>query len=63
MGMPNHVDDRLLIIDCADKHHPLLRRWSRQRCDAYRNAGWTISGETVQSPLDTFLDSRPEVHR
>ena len=54
-------DARLLVIDCRDEHHPLLRRWGRQRRAAYAAAGWAVAGEPVLGPLDRFLATRPEV--
>ena len=56
-------DRRLLLVDFLDRHHPVLRRWSRQRQQAYRDAGWNITGEAPQTPLDKFLATRPEVLR
>jgi hypothetical protein len=51
---------RLLLIDFSDRHHPLLRRWSRQRQEAYQDKGWHIVGNEM-TPLDRFLASRPVV--
>jgi hypothetical protein len=54
---------RLLLIDFLDRHHPLLRKWSRQRQQAYRDASWGIACEPPQAALDRFLATRPEVLR
>jgi len=51
----------LTVIDFTDKHHPLLRRWSRQRKDAYREQGWTIHGERIPTDLERFVAALPEV--
>lgn len=51
----------LTVIDFADKHHPLLRRWSRQRKEAYREQGWLIHGERVPTDLERFVAALPEV--
>jgi hypothetical protein len=56
-------DRRLLLVDFLDRHHPVLRRWSRQRQQAYRDAGWAIVGEAPLTALDRFLATRPEVLR
>jgi hypothetical protein len=61
LRVPYSKDCRLLVVDCDDEHHPLLRRHSRQRRDAYREAGWSVAGEESLSPLDHFLATRPEV--
>ncbi len=63
MRVRNGQDRRLLVIDFLDRHHPVLRKWSRQRQEAYRGAGWGVVGETPPSPLDRFLATRPEVLR
>ena len=52
----------LAVIDCADRHHPALRRSSNARRAAYRAAGWSVSGEAELTLLDRFLAHRPEVH-
>ena len=60
--MPNDDDDaRLLLIDFEDRHHPVLRRWSRQRRVAYMHADWTILGAGAPSLMDRFVAERPEV--
>jgi hypothetical protein len=38
---------RLLLIDFADHHHPVLRRWSRRRQQSYDERGWCRAGETA----------------
>ena len=50
---------RLLLIDFIDRQHPLLRRWSRQRREAYTAAGWKVAGEE-KTPLERFIATRPE---
>ena len=51
-----------LILDFADKHHPLLRRWARQRKQDYVAQGWDTGDEDIEaSPLEQFLSTRPEV--
>jgi hypothetical protein len=51
----------LLLIDFHDRHHPLLRRWSRQRQDAYTERGWYAPGvDPVQARVEQFLASRRE---
>jgi len=58
---PPGTQERLLVIDCQDRHHPVLRSLSGERREAYVAAGWRIHGETESSPLDSFLATRPEV--
>lgn len=31
---------QMTVVDIRDRHHPLLRRWSRMRREAYIDAGW-----------------------
>jgi hypothetical protein len=52
---------RLLVIDCADRHHAALRTRAKGRRAAYVAAGWVVAGEPELSPLDRFLAGRPEV--
>ncbi len=49
----------LLVVDCDDRHHPLLRRWSKQRCDAYVLEGWAFAGEPTPTPLEEFFAISP----
>jgi hypothetical protein len=46
----------LLLIDLNDRHHPLLRRWSRWRQEAYAERGWFAPGvDPVQGHVERFL--------
>ena len=51
----------LLLVDFTDKHHPQLRRRSRQRRNEYLDAGWSIAGEERLTVLERFLATRPQV--
>ena len=51
----------MCIIDCHDRHHPMLRNLSQARKCAYLDAGWQVAGEPEQAPLDRFLATCPEV--
>ncbi|WP_439627012.1 hypothetical protein [Gemmata sp.] len=59
--VPHGTENRLLVIDTADRHHPALRTAAGNRKAAYRASGWSIVGEPALSPLDRFLAERPEV--
>jgi hypothetical protein len=49
----------MLLIDCHDQHHPLLRRQSRARLQAYEERGWNAPGiDLVQARVEQFLASR-----
>ena len=49
----------LLLIDFNDRHHRQLRRWSRQRRDAYDLADWHPAGvDPLQARLRRFLKTR-----
>ncbi len=63
LSVPCKSTHRMLLIDFRDEHHPVLRRWSKQRRMAYVEADWSVVGEEERSPLWKFLDSRPEVCR
>lgn len=63
LRVKNGKEGSLLLIDFRDQHHPVLRQWSRQRQEAYLEAGWSVAGVKTQSPLDRFLATRPEVVR
>ena len=52
---------RLLLIDVRDENHPLLRRWSATRRQAYVAATWSVAGAVAQTPLEQFLATRPRV--
>jgi hypothetical protein len=60
LRQPHHKDRRLLLIDFRDRHHPVLRQWSRQRLESYQDQGWSIAGNEM-TPLDRFLATRPTV--
>ncbi|NLY01907.1 MAG: hypothetical protein GXY83_37965 [Rhodopirellula sp.] len=50
----------LILVDFADRHHPQLRRWSRQRQVAYVENDWLLPGvDPVQSRIEHFLATRP----
>lgn len=42
--LDNTSDHWLLLVDFEDRHHPALRRRSRMRHRAYREAGWYAPG-------------------
>lgn len=52
---------RLVIVDCDDRHHYLLRRWTRERRQAYLRVGFDVAGEVPKSPLDRFVADRPDI--
>jgi hypothetical protein len=55
---------RLLLIDFDDKHHPIFRRWSRQRWAAYSEHGWYAPGvDPVLARIERFLTTRPTILR
>ena len=43
LGHPR-VDDDLLMIDLDDRHHPLVRKWTRGRKAAYLATDWNLIG-------------------
>jgi hypothetical protein len=50
----------LLLVDPSDRHHPLLRRWARERREAYAERGWFGVGvDPVQARVEAFLAGRP----
>jgi hypothetical protein len=52
---------RLLLVDFADRHHPLLRRQSRLRHQAYVELGWFGAGvDPMDARIDRFVASRPK---
>jgi hypothetical protein len=52
---------RLLLLDVEDRHHPLLRRWARQRHNAYRECGWFAPGvDPAWARVEHFLATRPK---
>jgi hypothetical protein len=54
------VDRLLVLFDLDDRHHPELRRWSRQRREAYAACGWIGAGTPLERAVERFLASRPE---
>jgi len=56
----NEPPHRLLLVNLDDRHHHLLRRWSRKRLAAYQKRGWHAPGaDPVQMRVDRFIASRP----
>jgi hypothetical protein len=52
---------RLLLVDFADRHHPLLRRQSRLRHQAYVEQGWFGAGvDPMEARIDRFVANRPK---
>jgi hypothetical protein len=50
----------LLLVDMVDRQHPVLRRRSRSRQQAYEERGWFAAGiDTVQARVEHFLANRP----
>jgi hypothetical protein len=50
----------LVLIDCDDRHHPLLRRRSRSRRAAYAERGWYLPGtDAAAARVEAFLAARP----
>ena len=60
LGLPPRLDQltleggevdqrRLLLIDMADRQHPVTRKWSASRREAYAQAGWHLPGA---NPMD-----------
>jgi hypothetical protein len=57
----NPGDKPLLIVDVVDRQHPQLRRWARQRHQAYRERGWPGPGGTpVTARVQHYLAKRPK---
>jgi len=52
----------LLIVDFDDRHHPVLRRWARERKMAYRSHGWRVEGGP-DIPADCRLPARQAPRR
>jgi hypothetical protein len=49
----------LLLIDLADRHHPVCRQWSRTRRDKYAQAGWYAPyADPMDERCKQFLASR-----
>lgn len=61
LTIPEGDERRLLLIDVRDDNHPVLWRWWAARRRAYVAAKWSVSGETLPTPLERFLGTRPEV--
>jgi hypothetical protein len=52
--------DVLVLVDVDDRHHPQLRIRSRQRYDAYLDAGWVpIIADSMRALINQFLRRRP----
>jgi hypothetical protein len=61
LAQPNGDDRPLLVVDVVDRHHALLRRWSRRRRAAYAERGWFAAGvDPVRARVDAFLAARPQ---
>lgn len=61
LTVPARSGRKLLIVDIEDRHHPTLRRWSRSRQRAYREAEWLRPGESiVNHRVESFLKRRRE---
>jgi hypothetical protein len=61
LSVPHAKPASLTIVDFKDNQHPMLRKRSRLRKEAYRAADWCVAGDAWESPLDSFLRTRPEV--
>jgi hypothetical protein len=49
-----------LLVDFDDRHHPLLRRWARERREAYAERGWyDVGADPVQKRVEAFVAGRP----
>jgi hypothetical protein len=47
----------LFLVDLDDKHHPLLRRWSRGRLGDYEERGWLAPGrDKLRVRVERFLE-------
>jgi hypothetical protein len=56
-------ENPLVLVDLADRAHPLLRKWVRSRRDAYHKRGWyRIGVDPVQERVQAFLNDRPPSH-
>jgi hypothetical protein len=60
-AVANGDDTRLLLVDCDDRHHPVLRQRSRQRRDAYAGAGWNLLGQAAPDFLSRLMATWPGV--
>jgi hypothetical protein len=59
--MASTVTKPLLLVDLTDKHHPQLRRWTRQRRKLYAEYGWPGPGvDPVEARIEHFLAQRPK---
>lgn len=53
--------NNLILVDFDDRHHQILRRWSRQRRLAYEEQGWYAPGvNPTQARVDQFLAAVPK---
>ena len=51
---------RLLLVDCDDRHHPQLRRWSRFRREQFESAGWfEFDFKNLVARVRRFLSQHP----
>ena len=58
--LPNARTHRLLLVDCEDRCHHELGRWTRKRRRAYRDRGWYGPGaDPVEQRVQDFLKARP----
>ena len=42
----------LVLIDYVDRHHPVLRRYSRERRKGYAARGWSVDGQPVPTDVE-----------
>jgi len=49
-------DDRLLIVDLDDRHHPLAQRWTKSRKAAYAGQGWNVIGGPPVQATDCWVN-------
>jgi len=57
---PATREGRRLLIDFNDRHHPVLRRWSRRRREACEQVGWFGPGiDPARGRAGRFLLTRP----
>jgi len=51
----------LLLVDCRDRHHRVLRRWSRERLLGCCTQGWFPVGmHPIVGRIKNFLEQRPD---
>jgi hypothetical protein len=50
----------LFLVDFDDRHHPLLRRWARERREAYAERGWyDVGADPIRKRVEAFVAGRP----